>query len=296
MVRDFDLDEAPERAALLVTADEEYVLWLNGGRVGSNRYASGRPLDRFEVSSLLQPAGNRLAVELRSGRGHGGLLAALDLGPGRKPVVTDAGWRVLRRDVPGLREGWAPIGGGEPAISWGRPPVGRWGRPARWTDRPVASEVCALCEPGGAQRRAGRPPRRVSFDFGREVTGYLVLERSAETAAGHGPGVGLFTAGTLPEAPLASPDVAAPVVAMPGSRVWSDVTPRRFRWVVVTGLDGLERARVLPVADGALAALPEPVPGEAGAPSVFGLDVPRERTEVADEVRRTLLRGEGPPG
>lgn len=295
-VRDFELSEAPERASLLVTADEEYVVWLNGGRVGSNRYAPGRPLDRYEVGPLLLPAGNRLAVELRSSRGQGGLLAALDLGGGSPPVVSGAGWRVLRRDLPGVREGWQPIGGGEPAVSWGRPPVGRWGRPERWADRPPAGEVCALCEPVEARRRGGRPPERVAFDFGRQVAGYLVLERSAEAAEAGETGVALFTAGERPAVPLASPDLAAPVVVMPGAREWSDATPRRFRWVTVTGLEGLERARVLPVADGALAALPEPVPGEAAVRPVLGLEVSTARTEVADEVRRTLLRDERPGG
>jgi len=289
-VRDFELGEEPGRASLLVTADEEYVVWLNGARVGSNRRAAGRPLDRYDVGSLLVPAGNRLAVELRSSRGQGGLLAALDLGDGHEPLVSDASWRVLRRDAPGVREGWAPVGGGEPAASWGRPPVGRWGLPERTADRPPAAEVCALCEPVAARRRAGRPPGPVVFDFGREVAGYLVLERSAEAAA-EGDGVALFTAGDRPPPPLAS-RLAAPVMAMPGAREWSDATPRRFRRVAVTGLAGLERARVLPVDEDALGDLPEPVPGEAAAPTVLGLEVSAE----ADAVRGTLLRPERPDG
>ena len=291
-VRDFTLDAVPEAASLLIAADEEYVVHLNGARVGSNRYAPGRPLDRYEVGPLLLPAGNRLAVELRSSRGQGGLLAALDLGEGREPVVSDRRWRVLRRDRPGVPEGWAPAGGGEPAASWGRPPVGRWGRPQRWADRPRAAEVCALCEPGAAGRRAGRAPEEVVFDFGREVAGYLVLERSADAAADGDTAAALLTAGERAPDPLAAPELAAPVLAMPGAREWTDPTPRRFRRVTVTGLEGLERARVLPVEDGALAALPGPVPGEGALRPVLGLEISRERSAVADEVRRTLRRHE----
>src|SRR6188768_621263 len=54
-VRDFFLDEVPDRARLLALADPEYVLTLNGKRIGAGQYVpmdSGPPvakLDAYEV-------------------------------------------------------------------------------------------------------------------------------------------------------------------------------------------------------------------------------------------------------
>ena len=60
----------PGAAELRLLADEEYVVWLNGQRIGSNRYRPGAPLDVYRVGDLLLPGPNRLIVELRSSRGR----------------------------------------------------------------------------------------------------------------------------------------------------------------------------------------------------------------------------------
>ena len=126
-VRDFDLDPPPPRARILISADEEYVLTLNGKRIGAGAYQPGSPLDVYEVGPLLLPGGNRLMAELRSARGTGGLLAALVDGDGRLLVGTDG----TGASFPATSWGWR--GAGSP---WGervraRPPTPgatrRWG-------------------------------------------------------------------------------------------------------------------------------------------------------------------------
>src|SRR4029077_11094756 len=76
-LRDFTLDMPPARARLLVTADEEYVLYLNGKRVGAGGYRAGAGLDVYDAGPLLLPGGNRLIAELRSNHGGGGFLLSL---------------------------------------------------------------------------------------------------------------------------------------------------------------------------------------------------------------------------
>ena len=283
--RDFDLAAPPERARLLAAADEEYVLYLNGRRVGSGgggaAGAGRRPeLDAYEVAPLLVQGGNRLVAELRSGRGAGGFLSRLADGAGRTLAATDASWRIVRRYRPGLVRGWLPLAGPaaterEAAAVWSRPPAGRWGAPGPLAPRPLFA--------GGEPVRALRPAVQVSLpapglrrvDLGREVQGYLVLEVAPrprrQLALLH-----LDTAGP----PL-------PIVVAPGAPLWTDVRPRRLRAFTVEGDLDLAGARVYP------SPVPSPAPLLlAGAPrrGLLGLAAPSLATPVEDEVRRELQR------
>jgi len=293
-VRDFHLDEAPAASALTLLADEEYVAYLNGRRVGSNRYApdggdGAAALDRYRVEGLLLAGGNRLAVELRSARGSGGLLAALDLGAGLPPIVTDANWRIVRRHHPGLLGGWQPLGdpaagGAEEPYRWGRPPIGRWGRPRRVRDWPLAAVVAAPCAPRPAVARRSAPGARELFDWGEEVFGYLSL-RLDPALAGE-PAVGLLLAGAAPRRPLEEAEVAVPIVPLPGLPTWTDSVPRRFRYAAVTGLPGVLAAEVVPVAAEAAALLPA---ARSAAPEpLLGLDTPLHLTPAEQAVRRQI--------
>jgi hypothetical protein len=147
LLRDFELGAVPAQAQLSVLADEEYLLYLNGERVGSNVYSPGAPLDRYDVESLLRPGGNRLLAEVRSRQGSGGFLLRL-LVDGDERVVSDGDWRVVRRYDPGLFGGWLSAAVGEPVKVWGQPPTGRWGRPEPAAARPLfeqgAPEVAGL--------------------------------------------------------------------------------------------------------------------------------------------------------
>src|SRR5579863_10357381 len=166
--RDFTLaSPPPARARLLALGDPEYVLYLNGKRVGAGGWRPGARLDEYEVGPLLRPGGNRLLAELRSADGAGGFLASLvEAASGRALVGTDGAWRIFPRHRLGLLRGWLPAdpasaamlasaaGPGEAAICWGRPPVGRWGRVLPAAPRPVFAELT------GGRRLPRRPTSR----------------------------------------------------------------------------------------------------------------------------------------
>jgi hypothetical protein len=307
-VRDFSLAEAPgggEAAAveLRLLGDEEYVVWVNGQRVGSNRYAPGAPLDVYRVGDLLLAGPNRLAVELRSSRGAGGLLAALvttgdeDGVAPRMLLATDESWRVARRHLPGLVEGWVPVPGEEWARSWGLPPTGRWGMPVAGGVRPRLAAVGEPCDPVAAEVAEGANgggPGRVIFDFGREVTGYLRVGRPPDAPL-QGPTVSLFAVADRPVRPLTPGSGALPLVTLPGTPAWTDVVPRRFRYAAVVGLEGPLEASVLPVSPHALAALPGSITTEAADPGLLGLARTPRRLPAEDAVRRRLQKAAEEP-
>lgn len=296
-VRDFTLDTVPSRARLQVMGDEEYVLSLNGRRLGSGGYRGGAGLDVYEVGPLLLPGGNRLMAELRSSGGAGGFLLSLTDAAGEPIVVTDESWRILDRDHPGLLRGWLPVGTegqgpvGEAAFCWGLPPVGRWGRPGPGAARPLFAELAPGEIPGVRRLRPGGQAlpggARVVYDWGREVTGYLALELEPgdqlQTAL-------LYTGDSPPRPGIDRP--AGAVLLLPGRRQWLDAAPRRFRYAMVIGIEEPLSARVHALApDLAPATVTRLLPqGPAG---VLGIEPPPLRTPVEDEVWRKL---EGFPG
>lgn len=290
-VRDFFLPSVPEKARLLALADPEYVLTLNGKRIGAGQYAPMAKLDVYEVGDLLQAGGNRLIVELRSDRGAGGFLASLQDGNGETLVRTDEDWRLFERHHFGLIRGWLPLsdGGGlesKPAFSWGLPPIGRWGEPEAGPVRPRFSELLQGPPVSGSRitppRIAALPPdsarKMALFDWGREVAGYLVLQMPAED----GLRTALLYTGTEAPDPLRDRPAGA-VLAMAGRRSWMDVRPRRFRYALVIG-DRPLAARVLQV-DPAKVAIAD---GQPKVEGVFGIEPPRLRTPVQDEIWREL--------
>lgn len=303
-VRDFSLPEAPAVAEARILADQEYLLWINGQRIGSNIYAAEAPIDRYPVGPLLEAGTNRVVVELRSSGGAGGLLFQLVDGERETLLVSDRRWRTFDYDHPGILEGWLPVADGNEVLSWGRPPLGRWGWLTLGTERPGFLEVVGRpwerkvlparrLASGGPFRVSFREPPagpgaqpalgpEVTFDWGREVTGYLVLERERW----HGQPVGLlYTGASMPEPRLGGAEAA--VILVPGSTRWRDPVPRRFRYVTLLGLASVVDAWVEPVPVDQVDRLPVPGGRERG---VFGLSRPLLRTPIEDEVRRKLKR------
>lgn len=292
-VRDFDLDEAGP-AWLTIVADEEYVAYLNGRRVGSGSYRNRMPADFFEVGDVLKAGGNRLAVELRSSRGAGGLLANLRFGDEEKPrITTDGTWRIFRRYDPAILHGWE-LEGGEPPVVWHRYPAGRWrpeapGEPRRWVDdgvpgrtwrpperaRPVDGAWYDLTE----RQTLPELGARVIFDWGEKVTGALHLELAT---GGGEPGL-LFASAIPPD------DCPAPadglVVPVPGRPSWSDAHVRTFRYVCLVGVDLRKAPEVETVDKATAAAFPAPGPW----PGVLGIDPPRNHTFAEEQIRERLF-------
>jgi hypothetical protein len=274
------LESVPQRARLLIAADQEYVLYVNGKRIGvggsgatSNGLGVAR-LDAYEVAPLLTAGANRVVVELRSAIGHGGLLARLADGSGRTLLATDGTWRIFKRSAQGVIRGWVSLGEGQPAHCWGLPPIGRWGKPA------VGETRVQLFARTGEDVRAARwvapSGQRVLYDFGREVTGLLQLEGKAHDELD----AALLWTGSDPPRPAAGA-AGAPVLVMAGQRRWLAVRPRRLRYALVVGLETPAAARVLVVEPqrwGGLAS------GARTRSGVLGILAPPLRSPVEDEV------------
>jgi|SRR6185436_5490628 len=292
-VRDFELPAVPESARVLVAADEEYVLSLNGRRIGAGSWERGAPLDVYEVGPLLQPGGNRLLAELRSGRGAGGFLLSLEDGEGRQLVRTDERWRLFHRHHVGLVRGWLPlerrledppeIPTGDPAFCWSVPPTGAWGRLRAGAPLPLlfatASGPAIPAATTTAENIWQGPPAEL-FDWGREVAGYLTIQ----TPPAFELQAGLLFTGDKPPDPLKDRPAGA-VLLLPREQVWRAARPGRFRYALVVGLVGPSGATVQPVDPAFLARrLLKP----SAAEGVFGIPPPPLKTPVEEKVWGTL--------
>jgi signal transduction histidine kinase len=106
-------DTTVNRARLRITADNEYILYLDGREIG--RDAEWRHLYEYDITSLLSPGNHVLAVEAyNSSREAGfmfGMKAALSSGKVVE-VKSDKSWLIVPLDVPGWEKKV------EPADSW----------------------------------------------------------------------------------------------------------------------------------------------------------------------------------
>ncbi len=108
--RTFTLDRPGNRpleeAALEITADNGYSVWINGKEVGAgNDWAF---VQTYDVKKLLIPGRNVLAVEARNEGGPAGLLVRLTYSVKDQPkqvLVSDAKWKAAKTAV----RGWEKI-------------------------------------------------------------------------------------------------------------------------------------------------------------------------------------------
>ncbi len=245
LLRDFELDAAPEAAArLFVAADREYAVHLNGHQIARGAYRRGEPVDEYQVAHLLREGPNRLTIEARAPHGDGGVLAGIELADASMPVVTDGGWQFTDDWDPRLVKGETLLADARPALRpvrvWGRPPVGRWGRVSRgdmqkpdqiWRAAGAWRIVRVTASPGLEIEPGRRLSHRV--DFGREVAGVLELD-FRPAAAGDPRELRICLAGDCERLPL---------VLTPGRPAWRDSSRRSFDTVIVTGVPGLRAVR-----------------------------------------------------
>ncbi len=243
--KDFVLEgDPPEAAELVIEADEGYWAFLNGKPVGSGGFRGGAELDGYDVAGFLRPGANRILVQLKSRRGVGGLLAALDLGAAGS-VPTDRSWRMSRRYEPAMvASGFLPEDDGE-VLVWGSPPIGSWGTPQGVVRVPLLGEQLASKQARQAfrirtlgrpewERQFPAPERRIPlgrwvvFDLGEITQGYVNVVFATTVGAR-----GLIYTGIERALGPDSADPAAWFLAPPGRGSWSDVEPRRFRFVTV---------------------------------------------------------------
>ena len=290
-VRELELDGVA-RARFAITADDTYVLYVNGQRVGAGRYSPGEALDEYEVGDFLEAGVNRILVEARSSRGAGGLIAELELGSNPRKIVTDGSWRIFRRYDPGLFGGWSSEEAGEAPKIWGRPPTGRWrlsterqlrpilfqGFPPPERRRPVRHK--ALHDPSWLELDDSRRhipalgPQQI-FDWGEEIEGVISFDLRSDVGK---PGL-LYASTAPPDVSNGSPD--AVIIPVPGRRYWEDAHPRRFRYLLLVGVEPASRIEV-DLLDR------EQTGGMVEAPrentGVFGFEPPRSYSKVEEEV------------
>lgn len=303
-VKELDLVAAPAQAEIRILGDAEYVLTVNGERIGSNRYTSGAPLDRYRVENFLVPGRNRLVVELRSSTGSGGFWFELSSG-GRQLARSDGSWSVYDFNWRGLF-GERPMPPGSRPRLLGRSPLGRWGSPAEGELRPVFPAALAAPQPVPARavRVLGEPapwracpPRNrrprslgplVEFDFGAEQTGYLQLAFREESRGREAPRPSsvLLAFGDEPVAglPWSAQAIFQPI---PSAGLYQDSTVRRFRYVAVAGLPGVFSAEVLATTPDSAPRLALP---EQLAEGILGIRPPPSSAPVEHEVWRELER------
>ena len=302
-VKDFELPFRATEGELRILADEEYQLALNGRRFAVGRYREGAGLDAYPLAPVLRRGKNRIAVELRSARGAGGLLVRLEAKTkdGEAAViVSDGSWSILRRfdDFDRFRQRTRPVAEArdrEDPVVWGSQPAGRWGLDS------TVHEALTLRQLQASLRRKVQPALRsrgfreswhrgehdgnpalgpwASFDFGGEVTGFLRLTfagASAETGF-------VYYDLKLPKDGLAGHDEV--IVRPRGSESWMAASPARFRYLTIVGAPQISSAEVLLVDEELAAALLE----RPSRQSLFGIE--RVRTLVPpmeDEVRSKL--------
>lgn len=169
------------RAELRLSGDREFVVSLNGRRIGGGRGGAGFPLRRWDVGDLLVPGENRLAVEVRSHDGVGGLVGSLAVeGVSESFVVTDGRWKVIDDWEAAIHPRARDDLAGWPAVkSWGRPPMNPWGYPKPGTlERTLTvppGEPVALREVPASRGRA------FVLDGSVEGAGLLVIRMSGRT-------------------------------------------------------------------------------------------------------------------
>lgn len=278
--RDFELEHIPPAAWLEIVADEAYVLYLNGRWLGAGTYRSGEPADLYPVESLLRQGNNRIAVELRSVRGVGGLLASLRIDGSDRPLLkSDGGWKIYRRAEPALFNPEQPLAGGKAPQVWGGYATGRW-RVAPAVERALPQppqQALRVRNPHPKARWADlRAKRRqfpglgplLIFDWGKTVTGHLTLqfEPTVEPAL-------LYCGDQIPE-PDPGRDPATLIVRpVPGTRHWTSSRVLRFRYCLSVGLPIDTPPQVEPVGDG------QAVPYSRRKPrGVWGLEPPLRPT------------------
>ncbi|MHB0970476.1 MAG: hypothetical protein ACYC7A_17970 [Thermoanaerobaculia bacterium] len=244
--RTFDLPPRRSYTRIKVASDPEYTLFFNGVELGGGRSHGHVAIDVFDASALARDSGNRIVIAVRSARGVGGVLAAVDCGSMlENVVVSDSRWEIYRSWDPRLLLESSPQST-KPRV-FGRPPHGRWNFPGERTRDayPVASDIVAprrvenyetrlpvIRVVGGVAIATSVASRATAFDFG-------AIEGRARFEVAPGPRrvVNIRLANHPRE--LEAPGELLPIVIAEGERVVVDPETRRFRLIVVHDSDAV---------------------------------------------------------
>jgi putative membrane-bound dehydrogenase-like protein len=155
--------DAPQEGEALIACDDGYTLYVNGRRVGSGRV--WKTLDRYDISPMLVPGQNVVAVKATNGSpGSAGLVAQIIIkrkGSLFVTYVTGPDWRTSLNASPNWKELTFDDQSWLPAQSFG--PLGRaapWG---------------SLVRRAGEHGRFRVPPEfEVEWVLGGQATGSLI--------------------------------------------------------------------------------------------------------------------------
>ena len=127
--RVFDLVDAPVKAEMFVTCDNEYVAFVNGQKIGADK--TWETIDRYDVTQQLVKGKNVLAFEFRNAGGVAGAIARLRIQtPDKKElsIASDAQMRITQQVEKGMD--WTKVtfddSGWFAAIELGPVGIGPW--------------------------------------------------------------------------------------------------------------------------------------------------------------------------
>lgn len=294
-IRDLEIAELPQQAWMSIVADEAYVLYINGQQIGANVHRPPATADLYRVEAFLRQGSNRLAVEARSLRGAGGLLASLRFEePHRVVVETDASWRILPRFEPAILAPGQALTQSSPPKVWGRPPTGRWRVAAPPDERPALPTVTQDVPAWGMRglspaarwadlskprRRFPRLGRALLFDWQREVVGYLRLELKPSSPSEMGL---IYCSSQWPDPTHNRAEMV--VFPVQDSPLWSAAELHRFRYCLTVGVAVAARPVVAVVEPGQAHRLESRPADQLG---VFGL-VPYAKESFENRVWQRL--------
>jgi signal transduction histidine kinase len=116
------------RARLRITADNEYILYLDGRELG--RDAEWRHLYEYDITSLLKPGKHILAVDAYNSSREAGLVLGLAVGLASGQVVdvkSDSSWLIVPEPVSGWENRREPLDSWRPATVESTFGSGPWG-------------------------------------------------------------------------------------------------------------------------------------------------------------------------
>jgi signal transduction histidine kinase len=117
------------RARLRITADNEYILYLDGQEIG--RDAEWRHLYEYDVTSLLEAGHHVLAVEAYNSSREAGFMFGMKVGLSSGQVVavkSDASWLIVPEDLSGWEKKTEPDGSWRKAMEESAFGAGPWGK------------------------------------------------------------------------------------------------------------------------------------------------------------------------
>lgn len=197
----FDLPDphAVRRAQIRVTADDRFILWINGHKIGEG--ASWATLPQFDITSALHKGSNLIAIQGENSAAPvtlnpAGMTAALDLeftDGSHQNIRTDSHWQTSQTGAPDWNTLAFDAANWSSALvtaAFGDPP---WGRPGA-EDPLFAPQACGIGDtlraiyvlaPRPILVRSLRPEAAYSLTYFDPVTGRAARQRRIHADA-HG--------------------------------------------------------------------------------------------------------------